>query len=312
MGLFFYYSQLDWHHSDYYPRGTTGQYSGRPDHGNWNKYLSYVDSQLSELLSGQYGKVRGIWFDGWWDQQTKRLPGHESADTIATNVDWHLRRTYDLIHSLQPTCLVGANHHVAPFEGEDFQMFERDLPGENKAGHSPGAKIGNLPLETCDTINNSWGYNASDTNYKSVGELVHYLVQAAGRNTNFLLNVGPRPDGTIDPEMVCRLEGVGEWMSRYGHTIRDTRGGPTGSQPWGTSTQTPDVVYLHILERSAADDDGWLILTGTNSLAPRNVRDILSDEPVHARRDAGGQLQVKIDRDANPIDLVYMVPKSND
>jgi alpha-L-fucosidase len=311
MGLFFYYSQLDWHHPDYYPRGTTGQYSGRPNHGNWNKYLAYMDSQLAELLSGEYGQVRGIWFDGWWDQQAKRLTGFENADTKATNVDWQLRRTYDLIHALQPACLIGNNHHVAPFEGEDFQMFERDLPGENKGGHSPDAIIGNLPLETCDTINRSWGYNAGDKKYKSVQQLVHYLVNAAGRNANFLLNVGPRPDGTIDPELVRRLKGIGEWMSQYGHTVRGTRGGPTGPQPWGTSTQAADVIYLHILDRSAADGDGWLTLTGTHSIVSNHVRDTIDDAPVAVRRDADGQLQVKIDKRAKRIDTVLTAPKSS-
>jgi alpha-L-fucosidase len=79
MKLFFYYSQLDWHHPDYYPRGTTGHDSGRAEQGDWNKYLAYMDGQLAELLSGDYRQASGIWFDGWWDQQTKRRAGHENA-----------------------------------------------------------------------------------------------------------------------------------------------------------------------------------------------------------------------------------------
>ena len=312
MKLFFYYSQLDWHHPDYYPRGTTGHASGRPNHGDWNAYLAFMDAQIAELLSGDFGEVGGIWIDGWWDQQTKRFAGHENAGPLATNVDWRLRRTYDLIHALQPACLVGANHHVAPFEGEDFQMFERDLPGENQFGHSLDAKIGDLPLETCDTINGSWGYNATDKNYKSVRQLVQYLVKAAGRNANFLINVGPRPDGTIDPEMVRRLEGIGEWMSQYGHTIRSTRGGPTGLQPWGTSTQTADVVYLHILDPSSVTEDGWLTLTGTDTLVADYVREALGGAPIASRRHADGELQLKVDMKANPIDVVLQVAKAGD
>jgi alpha-L-fucosidase len=311
MRLFFYHSQLDWHHPDYFPRGMTGHASGRPDHGDWNKYLDYMDAQLAELLGGHYGTVAGIWFDGWWDQQTKRLSGQENADPLATKVDWQLRRTYDRIHSLQPACLIGANHHVAPFEGEDFQMFERDLPGENKGGHSRDATIGNLPLETCDTINGAWGYNAGDKNYKSVRQLVHYLVQAAGRNANFLLNIGPRPDGTIDPEMVRRLEGIGDWLAKYGHTIYATRGGPTGPQPWGTSTQTADVVYLHILDSSAADRDGWLTLSGTNGLAANEVREAVGNSAVASRRDADGQLQVNVGQMSDMIDQVLSIAKSS-
>jgi alpha-L-fucosidase len=310
--LFFYYSQLDWNHRDYFPRGRTGHDAGRPDHGEWNKYLRYMDAQLAELLSGKYGQVAGIWFDGWWDQQTKRLVGHENADPKTTNVDWHLRRTYDMIHAMQPSCLVGNNHHVAPFEGEDFQMFERDLPGQNKGGHSHDAEIGNLPLETCDTINRSWGYNSGDKKYKSVHELIHYLVMAAGQNANFLLNIGPLPDGTIDPEMAQRLEGIGEWMSKYGHTIRGTRGGPIALQPWGTSTQTKNVVYLHILDESAGDGDGWLTLTGTKSFAVKDVCGVQSNAAVTVRRGADGQLQMKVEKEPKQIDLVLKVTKSGD
>ena len=280
MKLFFYHSQLDWHHPDYYPRGMTGQTAGRPDHGDFQKYLAYMDAQLAELLSGKYGQVGGIWFDGWWDQQAKREEGHESADPLDTAVDWHIRRTYDMIHRLQPACLVGSNHHVAPFPGEDFQMFERDLPGENKGGHSADSEIGKLPLETCDTINGAWGFNAGDKWFKSVPELVHYLVRAAGRDANFLLNVGPRPDGTIDPESTARLEGIGRWMEKYAFTIRPTRGGPVAPQSWGVTTQTPEVVYLHILNLADADAEGWLTLTGTEKLAASDIHRAVGNEPL--------------------------------
>lgn len=307
--LFFYHSHLDWHHPDYFPRGVTGRYAGRPDSGDWDKYLDYMNAQLAELLSGDYGQVAGIWFDGWWDQQTKRFEGRQDAGPLETIVDWRLRQTYDLIHSLQPAALVGNNHHVAPFPGEDFQMFERDLPGENTAGHSPDATIGALPLETCDTINGSWGYNASDRNYKSVRQLIHYLVQSAGRDANFLLNIGPRPDGTIDPEMEQRLKGIGEWLSQHGHTIYGTRGGPIGPQPWGTSTQTAEAVYLHLLTPPTADADGWITLEGTQSLPSTEVRIVPSSEPVKSQRGDAGLLEVKVEQESDTIDLILELDK---
>ena len=78
---------------------------------------------------------------------------------------------------------MGNNHHLVPFEGEDIQIFERDLPGENTAGLS-GQEIGRLPLETCQTMNGMWGYKITDLDYKSTKTLIHYLVRAAGRNAN--------------------------------------------------------------------------------------------------------------------------------
>ena len=96
--------------------------------------------------------------------------------------------------------LIGNNHHVAPFPGEDFQMFEKDLPGGNTAGFNADSKPGQLPLETCETINSSWSYNKNDKKFKSTRQLLHYLIKAAGMNANFLLNIGPMPNGTIQPE----------------------------------------------------------------------------------------------------------------
>ena len=230
--LSFYYSQLDWHNPDYYPRGRTGESAGRQDTGDWNKYLEYQDAQLKELLTN-YGEISGIWFDGWWDKP---------------KADWHLDRTYQLIHSLQPQTLVGNNHHQAPIPGEDIQMFEKDLPGRNTAGFNAEQKIGDLPMETAETINTAWGYNATDDHFKSTRELVQYLVRAAGNNANFLLNIGPRPDGTIQPEFVERLHQMGEWLAQYGDSIYGTRGGPVGPRPWGVTTQKENKIYVHILD----------------------------------------------------------------
>src|SRR5262249_22475298 len=229
-------------------RGRTGQSSGRPEQGDFSKYLDYMDAQIAELCSGRYGPIAGIWFDGWWDQQLKKQ--ERGTDPRKTRVDWRLRKTYDLIHKLQPQALVGNNHHVEPFPGEDFQMFEKDLPGGNTAGFNADSKPADLPLETCETINNSWGYNKSDKRFKSTTQLLHYLVKAAGMNANFLLNVGPMPNGKIQPEFVERLREIGKWLERSGESIYATRGGPVPSQKWGVTTQSKDgkKIYVHVLD----------------------------------------------------------------
>ncbi len=246
--LFFYHSHLDWHHPDYYPRGQTGHFSGRPEHGDFNKYLDYMDAELAELCSGHYGQIGGIWFDGWWDQQVPKKD--RGGDPRKTRVDWRLRRTYDLIHKLQPQALIGNNHHVAPFAGEDFQMFERDLPGGNTAGFNAESKPGALPLETCDTINGAWGYNNNDKRFKSTKQLLHYLIRAAGQNANFLLNVGPMPTGKIQPEFVERLHEMGQWLKKNGESIYAMRGGPVAPQKWGVTTHAKDgdKIYVHVLD----------------------------------------------------------------
>lgn len=228
--LFFYYSQLDWHHPDYFPRGRTGLTAGRMESGEWFRYLDFMDGQLKELLTN-YGPIGGIWFDGMWDKP---------------DAEWRLAQTYKLIHDLQPSALVGSNHHKTPFAGEDFQMFEKDLPGANSAGWNT-AEIGAIPLETCETISGAWGYNAKDKKFKSTKDLIHYLVRAAGYNANFLLNVGPMPTGKIQPEFVQRLKEVGAWMEKNGESIYGTRGGPISPRPWGVTTRKGNKVYLHVL-----------------------------------------------------------------
>jgi alpha-L-fucosidase len=233
--LFFYYSLLDWHHPDYFPRGRTGHGTGREERGDWKRYVAYYQGQVRELCTN-YGEIGGIWFDGWWDRP---------------DADWDLEQTYRVIHELQPGALVGNNHHVAPLPGEDFQIFEQDLPGENSAGFNKAEVATRLPLETCLTINQSWGYNAQDTRYKSSGQLIAALVQAAGRGANLLLNVGPRPDGTIGREFREPLLAMGKWLDAHGESIYGTRRGPIDAQTWGVSTVkasgTMDV-YLHVLK----------------------------------------------------------------
>src|SRR5579872_5180208 len=230
--LFFYYSQLDWHNPDYYPRGATNWDNGRPDHGDWNAYLdTYMDGQLRELLTN-YGPIGGIWFDGMWDKP---------------DADWHLTKTYALIHQLQPAALIIPNHHQTPRPGEDVQTFERDLPGQNTAGFNTRYVSTNIPLESSDTLNGAWGFNIGDSNYKSREELVRKLVRAAGDNSNLLLNIGPYPNGEIDPQFVSRLHAVGEWLAKYGDSIYGTRGGPIPPGDWGVTTQKENKIYVHVL-----------------------------------------------------------------
>lgn len=231
--LHFYYSHLDWTREDY-PWGRTGWGTGRSNpQGDWKSYYQFMNNQLTELLTN-YGPVGAIWFDGWWDQDGN--PGF----------NWELPEQYAMIHKLQPGCLIGNNHHQTPFAGEDIQIFERDLPGENTAGLS-GQSVSHLPLETCETMNGMWGYKITDQNYKSTKTLIHYLVKAAGKNANLLMNIGPQPDGELPEVAVQRLKEMGEWMNQYGETIYGTRGGAVAPHDWGVTTQKGNKLYVHIL-----------------------------------------------------------------
>ena len=286
--LFFYHSHLDWHHPDYYPRGRTGQHAGRPDSGDWPKYKQFYMAQVDELCSGRYGRIGGIWFDGWWD---------------SPEADWGLEECYDRIHAAQPQALVGNNHHRAPFPGEDFQMFEQDLPGENQAGFNK-ADVASMPLETCLTMNRSWGYNKNDQNFKSTKECLQYLIKSAGRGANLLLNVGPRPDGTIQPEAVERLLAMGRWLEKNGQSIYGTRRGPYAPADWGVSTiKGDDTVYLHVLNRPA---DGTLELAAP----PDGIRHVatLDGNAVPYATILDNQLAISVPKDfPGQIDTILVI-----
>ncbi len=237
--LHLYYSHIDWTRPDY-PRGRTGH---TPDldstRYDWPSYRKFMDNQLTELLTG-YGPIRAVWFDGWWDH-----------DEDAEPFDWELPSQYALVHSLQPGCMVANNHHENIFPGEDFQIFERDRPGENTAGYS-SQDISQLPLETCNTMNGMWGYKIEDTNYKDTRTLIHYLVKTAGQGANLLLNIGPQPNGELPEVALERLKEIGEWMDKYGETIYSTEGSLFKAD-WGTSTRLPGRTFIHILTPESAD-----------------------------------------------------------
>lgn len=282
--LHLYYSHLDWYREDY-PWGRTGRGTGRPDaKGNWPSYYQFMNNQLTELLTN-YGPIGAIWFDGWWDQDQN------------SDFDWQLPGQYELIHKLQPACLVGNNHHQVPFEGEDIQIFERDLPGENKAGLS-GQDISSLPLETCETMNGMWGYKITDQNYKLTKTLIHYLVKAAGKDANLLMNIGPQPDGCLPQVAVERLKEMGEWMKTYGETIYGTRGGCVAPHPWGVTTQKGDRLFVHILDLQ--DKALFLPLEGQKV---KRAMDFASRQALKFKRVDGG-IVLQLDEIPTEVDKV--------
>ena len=229
-----YYSHLDWRREDY-PQGRTGHGTHRDaSKADWPSYYKFMNDQLTELLTN-YGKVGAIWFDGFWDHDEDAVP-----------FDWQLGPQYELIHRLQPSCLVGNNHHVEVHPGEDIQIFERDVPGQNTAGLS-GQAISRLPLETCQTMNGMWGYKIIDQNYKSTEELIRLLVRTSGKGANLLLNIGPQPNGELPATALDRLKEMGEWLRANGESIYGTTAGDLEEQPWGVTTRNGNALYLHIL-----------------------------------------------------------------
>lgn len=296
--LILYYSLLDWSRDDYqYSTGKTGKGTGRTKKEPWQNYLDFMNNQLTELLTN-YGEISGIWLDGHWDQLD-----NDHDKSLKSKVDWKYDIMYSLIHKLQPKCLIGNNHHLTPIPGEDFQMFEKDLPGQNTTGFG-GADISALPLESCETMNDNWGYSITDRNFKSSEKLIKYLVNAAGRNANFLLNIGPRPDGTIQEEFKDTLAVVGKWLQKNGESIYGTRGNVYPVQNWGVITHKQKTYYLHILDWSKIMNP--LFLTGFN-YGIKDITMLRDNTKVTFKQQEEGTFIYLKDTKPDPIDTIIKI-----
>lgn len=290
LALHFYYSLLDWTREDY-PVGRTGLNTGRKgDAQDYDSYIAFMKGQLSELLT-QYGKIGAIWFDGLWDHDSDPQP-----------FDWRLDEIYSHIHEIDPSCLIGNNHHLTPFEGEDFQMFERDLPGENTTGWAADQTISSLPLEMCQTMNGMWGYKVEDQNYKSVDELIRLIVRAAAKGSNLLLNVGPQPDGCLPALAVDRLNGIGGWMKQYGESVYGTEATGIPEQSWGVTTKKGDIIYLHLI----GPLEGVAAISLPVDGKVKEVRKMKDGSPMKFKV-SDGRLSVELDEVPSEADLVLEV-----
>ncbi len=292
--LFFYYSQLDWYRDDYFPRGRTGTGIKGRGEGEWDDYIDFMKDQLTELLTN-YGEIGGIWFDGQWDQH--EWDGKRFGKLKA---DFKLDEVYKLIHKLQPKALIGSNHHLSPNPGEDFQMFEKDLPGKGTKDFATSAEdIGNLPLEVCETINGSWGFNLKDRKHKSEKQLIQYLVKAAGYGSNLLLNVGPMPNGKIQEEHIESLKKIGSWVKQNGQTIYKTKRGPIHPTDEIASTQNGNIIYIHLLDEKKKE----YFIEGFNPKI-KKISYLKSNKKVSHKKSNSGLTLTLEEKEINYIDTI--------
>lgn len=221
----FYYSLSDWHHPDYPAFAEADKPYDftrlpQPSAAQWERYLAFLFGQVRELLTN-YGAIDVIWFDGQWE----RIPFDR----------WKPEELRAMIKSLQPAILINDR---LPGHG-DFDTPEQFIPPQ------PPQR----PWEACITMNESWGYNPSDTQYRSPRQLIQTLCEVAGKGGNLLLNVSPMADGRLPGEQVERLDAVAAWMRRHEESIVGTRPGLEPWQFYGPSTRRGDTIYLHLLMR---------------------------------------------------------------
>ncbi len=230
--LCFYHSIMDWHHPDAqgacYPNYNDGT------NPNFGRYVeNYLKPQLAELLTN-YGQIGVLWFDGEWIKDWTEPQGKD---------------LYAYVRGLQPSIIV--NNRVGKgrkgMEGlsagteyaGDFGTPEQQVPPEGLPG---------VDWEACMTMNDTWGYKSYDDNWKSTEDLIRMLADIASKGGNFLLNVGPTPEGMIPEPSVQRLQGMGKWMAVNGESIHGATASVIGRPDWGRCTVKDNKLYLHVFQ----------------------------------------------------------------
>lgn len=246
--LCFYHSIMDWHHPDYLPR-RLWETNRSAKGAKFDRYVDYMKAQLKELCTNYGEAPHVLWFDGEWEATWNSDRGKD---------------LYNYVRSVKPNIIinnrVGAHRDgmagfTAPgqFAG-DFGTPEQEIPATGLPG---------VDWESCMTMNDNWGYNRADKNFKTTKQLLHNLADIASKGGNFLLNIGPTAEGLFPQESIDRLKEMGDWMKKNGESIHGTMASPIGSFDWGRVTMKEKggntILYLHVFE---APRNNQLILNG--------------------------------------------------
>ena len=204
----FYYSLMDWHHPDG-ARCATDEAARR-------RFVDYIHGQIRELCTN-YGKIDILWYDVDWP---------------LTPQGWESQRMNDMVFQLQPDILVNNRNGLAG----DFGTPEQEVRAEE----------GNRDWESCMTMNESWGYHKADDNWKTPKTIVRNLVTCGRDGGNYLLNIGPKPDGSIPEESVRILTEVGKWTAKYGDTIYGAPRCGVKESLFANFTRKGNTLYTHV------------------------------------------------------------------
>ena len=261
----FYHSLIDWHHPDYdfraaqelpYPKGAAAAATAPRDHG---RYLEFLHAQVTELTSN-YGPVDVM----WWDYSSTKFQGDAA---------WKATDLMAKVRARQPNIIMNNRLFRIPeagFNGMGTSAISNRM--DPKYGdfitpeqHIPATGIPGVDWETCMTMNTTWGFSEHDQAWKTPETMVRNLIDIASKGGNYLLNIGPKGDGSIPRESIEAMQAFGKWMDSNNESIRATTASPFEKLSFeGRATAKGNVVYLHVFQRPA---DGKLVVPAKGAKA---------------------------------------------
>lgn len=212
-----YYSLLDWSHPDY-PNKTKTEKRYQADSLKWNSFVNFNFCQLKELSEKFNPDL--YWFDGDWEQSAEK---------------WKAKELSEMLKTFNPNVIL--NSRIQGYG--DYATPEQGLPV---------ARPKDKYWELCMTMNDSWGFQPNDKNYKTPGQVINILADCISKGGNLLLDIGPKPDGTIPEEQVAILKELGRWTKKHGEAIYGTKAGIPAGHFYGPTSlnKTGDILYLYL------------------------------------------------------------------